>query len=98
MSLIRNVCWSPMGHVDFRWVFDEACLGLQSSELVSDEASRGLPWVSGESPIRHVGFRWVFDQAFWSPMNNVEVYDQAYWSPMGLRLVSDGPPIIIIFL
>ena len=50
------------------------------------------------SQIRHVGVRWgmsVSDEAFqglwW-------VSDQACQSPNGLRKVSDGPPIIILFL
>ena len=54
--------WSPMRHVGFRWVSDEACRGLWSGMLVSDG-----------SLIRHVGLRWVSDNNS-SFLNSLSIY------------------------
>ena len=49
------MCWNNiLGHVGFRWVFDEACRGLR---CVSDQACRspmGLRYITDRSPM---GFR-----------------------------------------
>ena len=62
VSLIRHVCRSltkhcgfdasPLRHVGLRWVFVEACRGLQRSMSLSDGSS-----------VRHVNLRWVSDMS-----------------------------------
>ena len=58
-------------------------MGLLSGMLVSDEACRGL--------------RWVSNQAFQSPMKHVEVSNGSLIGLRSDMLVSYGSPIIIIF-
>ena len=79
---------SPMWHVAFRWLSDEACRGLRR---VSNQACRGLRSGMSRSPIRHVQ---VSDQACRSPKGSpIFLRWVTYISPMGLRYVSDTYPI-----
>ena len=56
VSPIRHVCWSPMGHVGFRWVTNEACRGLwwaSNQACWSPLVILSGMSVSNGTPIRH---------------------------------------------
>ena len=100
MYPIRHISWSLMGHVGFRWVFDEAFQGLRSGSWSPMQHAARSPMgirfgllVFNGSPIWHVGLRWVSNQACWSPMKHVEVSDQAIRSLIKNIEVTDGSPI-----
>ena len=95
---LRYVCWSPMVHVGFRWVFYEACQGLRSGKLSPIrhlEVSDQVCW----SPIILWSGKLVSDEACRGLWSGILVSDEEcrglWWvSDQACQTsVSDGSPI-----
>ena len=59
---------SPMGHVGFRLVINEACQGQRWVTGQACWSPMKHVKVSKGSPIRHIGLQWVSHQPCWSPI------------------------------